>query len=72
MCSPAVSMEHPVKAATPAVVVEVQPEREPRPAAIDKVMELVSVLTVLPPASSMVTVGWVPKARLRSHHPVGW
>ena len=36
-----------------------------------KVIVLVSVLTVLPPASSMVTVGWVDKAMLLTA-PEGW
>ena len=39
--------------------------------AIAKVMELVSVVAMLPPASSMVTVGWVPKGLPALASP-GW
>ena len=58
---PVVLIVQPLKAATPAVVVDVQPESVPVPAVRPKVMAGV-VVTVLPPASSMVTVGWVVKA----------
>ena len=59
---PVVLMVQPLKTATPAVVVEAQPESVPEPAVRAKVMSCVSLVTVLPPASSMVTVGWVVKA----------
>ena len=55
-------MRQPLKAATPAVVVAVQPARAPGPVVSVMTMAWVSVVTVLPPASSIVTVGWVPKA----------
>ena len=57
----AVLIVQPLKAATPAVVVDVQPESAPEPVVRLKVMACVSG-TVLPPASSSVTVGWVVKA----------
>src|SRR3984957_16107510 len=52
-------MEQPVKLAVPAVVVAEQPERTPGPEWIVKAMVLVSVATVLFPASWMVTAGCV-------------
>ena len=56
-------MVQPLKLATPAVVVDVHPERvPPEPSASPKVMTLTSAVTVLPPASSMVTTACVPKA----------
>ena len=51
VCAPCVLMEQPLKAATPSVVVEVQPESVPGPEAIVRAMALVSVVTVFPPAS---------------------
>ena len=36
-----------------------------------RVMELVAVVTVLPPTSSTVTAGWVPQA-VPSTPPPGW
>ena len=55
-------MVQPLKWATPAVVVAVQPDRAPRPEAFVRVMAFVSLVTVLPPASSMATTGCVTKA----------
>ena len=56
-------MEQPLKETTPAVLVAVQPESvPPGPEAIVNAMPCVSVVTVLPPASSIVSVGWVTKA----------
>ena len=39
--------------------------------AMARVMELFAVVTVLPPASSTVTLGWVPQA-VPSTPPPGW
>jgi hypothetical protein len=61
LSSALVLIEHPLNAATPPVVVAVQPESVPEPLPIANVMALVSVVTVLPPASSIVTTGWMPK-----------
>jgi hypothetical protein len=58
----ATSIVQPLKAATPAVVVDVHPDRVPLPVVSARVTPSVSEVTVLPPASSMVTVGCVPKA----------
>jgi hypothetical protein len=55
-------MEQPLKAATPAVVVAVQPVNDPGPDAMLRVTACVFVVTVLPPASRIVTTGCVPKA----------
>ena len=64
-------MEHPLKPATPADVVDTQPDRVPEPEAIAKVMAFVSVVTVLLPASSMVRTGWAAKGVLATA-PAGW
>ena len=56
-------MEQPLKETTPAVLVAEQPESvAPGPELIVSVMPCVSVVTVLPPASSIVSLGWVTKA----------
>jgi hypothetical protein len=71
---PALLIEQPVKAATPAIVPDdVQVDRVPADglAPMAMVMACVSVVTVLPPASSMVTVGWVANAAPPTA-PAGW
>ena len=59
-------IEQPVKVTTPKVSVPEQPDSVapavPVPAAMAKFTVDVSEVTVLPPASSTVTIGWVPKA----------
>ena len=62
MYGPAVSIEHPLKVPTPDVVVSEQPESVACARTDRHRDRRVSVVTVLPPASSMVTTGWVPKA----------
>ena len=65
---PAVLIVHPEKATTPEVSVPKQPDRAPGPpeVGVPVVMARVtveeSVVTVLPPASWTVTLGWVAKA----------
>ena len=55
-------MEQPLKATTPSVSVCEQPETAPAPPLAVNVTVELSVVTVLPPASSTVTAGWVVKA----------
>jgi hypothetical protein len=55
-------MLQPLKLATPPVVVDVQPERVPDPEAMAKVTAFESAVTVLPPASLIVTTGWLTNA----------
>jgi hypothetical protein len=57
MNGPGVLMVQPLKLATPAVVVAEQPERMPPQEEIAETIPFVSVLTVLPPASSIATTG---------------
>jgi hypothetical protein len=57
MNDPGVLMVQPLKLATPAVVVAEQPDRVPGPVVSVRVIGCVSVVTVLPPASRMVTTG---------------
>ena len=59
---PSVLMEQPLKATTPAVSLSEQPETVPGPTSAVNVTVELSVVTVLPPASSIVTAGWVMKA----------
>ena len=65
---PALSSLQPAKVATPAVTViglVVQPERVP-PAGLVPIVSVIwvvlSVVTMLPPASSTLTTGWAAKA----------
>ena len=55
-------MEQPLKLTTPPVLVAEQPEGSARPRADRQRDAVVSVVTVLPPASSIVSLGWVTKA----------
>jgi len=59
---PAVSIDSPLKVATPDTAATVTvPFRAPDPDAIDTVTDAVDDVTTLPPASVMATTGWVAK-----------
>ena len=64
----------PAKVATPALAASglvVQARVPPGLVPMARVIELVALVTVLPPASSTVTAGWVPQAAPLAPPP-GW